>query len=219
MTAQEKQLRALSDKLTAAQSQPWQPSVVLRTMEARGYQVEDWPIPAITMQTWLALERIKSPFISGEFAHDRAAYVAEVLMALRVLSGCNIDATVFFDTCAAAIDDVAAIIKTAVADANATMLDMRPPLEKGTPYRDGFGWWAPLYGYLRRSMTRAEALATPLAEAWMLWAVYLRDHGYREVGTTYAQRDWSAFESPDFPESPESPDTQRGKASRNPTRK
>jgi len=188
-------LKQLSDRIAAAQATPWQPSVVVQTVMGRVHTIAGrWHRGPLTMEKWLDLDEIRSPFISRQFADDPSERAAEVLMTLRVLVEKEIETTAFFKDCAAHNEELARVIADIdglFAEADSTIVAMKMDGVKDSMYRHGFGWWAILYGFLCERFGRLGALATTVQEAWMLYALHLNAHGFKVQGASYEQRDWS----------------------------
>jgi len=180
MTAEEEQnLRALGADLAGAEQSPWQPRVVCRAFaRVPGALV-------LTMQGWIDLEAARSPLLEGSLpdADDADGQLTRAVDAFGL--GPLVAEPGERDLLVVAMLD-------AVFAAFETRLAMRAPGPESSPLAPGgFGAWLPVLACLiaQLGMSRPDALATPVAQAFALIAAHRHNQGWHVTEATYAQRD------------------------------
>jgi hypothetical protein len=176
---EEKNLRSLAADLAAADASTWQPCCIARafTLPADG-------APIFTMQAWIDLDAASSPLLEG-----RLPETEEDLHAAVDAFHCGP-----VDLSAEEAMGLGLMMREAIEEAFALSLPMTPPSNDGggtLSLSAGFGDWLPIYAALvaQLGLSRADARATPVGEAFALLAADKRNRGWMPAGATYAQRD------------------------------
>lgn len=171
------ELNGLSSEIAGAMQSPWEPACVARAFRAPGAGSV-----VFTMEGWIGLEAIRSPLLQGGLPAD-----VEELAAAAAIFGLGID-----DLTPEEAVDLASAMRRAVSEAFAMSLRMEQPAVEtdAAAEPDGFGAWLPLYACLvtQCGLSRAEARACPVGEAYALTAAHRRNQGWRVAGTPYALR-------------------------------
>ena len=176
---EEQNLRSLAAELAAADSGAWQPRGI-----ARAFALPPEGAPVFTMQTWIDLDASSSPLLEG-----RLPETEEELHAAVDAFRCGP-----VDLSAEEAVGLGLMLREAIQEAFAMSLPMNPPCDDGggtMSLSGGFGDWLPIYAALvaQLGLSRAEARATPVGEAFALLAADKRNRGWMPAGATYAQRD------------------------------
>ena len=180
MTETEEQgLRSLAADLAAADQGAWQPRCI-----ARAFALPADGTPVFTMQVWIDLDAASSPLLEG-----RLPETEEELHAAVDAFRCGP-----VDLSAEEAVGLGLMMREAIEEAFALSLPMNPPCDDGggtMSLSGGFGDWLPIYAALvaQLGLSRAEARATPVGEAFALLAADKRNRGWMPSGATYAQRD------------------------------
>ena len=181
----EEQVRELERLRGAARGrgadEAWQPRVIA---EAFGTQAPG-TLPAITMQGWIDLDRVRSPFIAGTELTDADREIAEALRALRPE---RLEAWLGLIEDARAAVEVELEIRAIMAEAFSTALEMEPEEGGMTRAADGMGWWIVVYAALVSRMPSQEALALPVKQANAILAGWRRNEGWMVKGVRYCDR-------------------------------
>jgi len=176
--AEERGLCELSAELAGAEKSPWQPRCVCRAFAyAPGKLV-------LTMQSWINLEAIRSPLLVGK-RPEGDTLQAQLSAAVDAFGIGPLEVTV---------EEAAELIDTmldAVYAAFETQIKLRAPGASGPQQPGGCGDWLPVFSCLvaQIGMSRRDALATPVAQAFALIASHRINQGWHVVDATYAQRD------------------------------
>lgn len=173
----EAELLAASADLAGAVAGPWQPACIARAFAT--------PLPCtrhLTMQQWIDLDALRSPFLRGEMPADVDAFLAAAeAMHLNVSE----------HTSPEDIADLHSVILRACAKAFATALPMRRPGATGSHDAAGFGDWLPLYACLvaEIGLDPDRALELRVDRALALIAGLRHNQGCEVAGTPYALRE------------------------------
>lgn len=171
---EERDLHELSAEIAAVGQSPWQPRTVSRAFASRGQERL-----VFTLQTWIDLDAARSPLLHGELpANEEECSAAHAAFGLAL--GAPEEAEV-----------ICAVMEREIRAALGAALAMRPEEAVTGEEDDGFGDCAPLLAALvsQLGMGRMEALATPVAQAFILIAAHRRNQGWKVAGVPYAIRD------------------------------
>jgi hypothetical protein len=173
------QLEALQAELLGVSASPWQPRTV-----ARAFARTAPPLFRFTLQTWIDLDSLKSPLLQGAFPDDEDSLQA----ALAAFDHPVEDVTAMTPDEAA---NLAELMRDAVQRGFSAALRMRPAEGGAAGTGDGFGAFAPVLACLivQLGFSRADALRTPVEQAFVLIAAHRSNQGWRPAGTPYALRD------------------------------
>ena len=174
---EEKNLRSLAADLAGAEQSAWQPRCI-----ARAFATPPEGAPVFTLQTWIDLDAVSSPLLEG-----RLPETEEELHAAIDAFRCGP-----VDLSAEEAVGLGLMMREAIEEAFAMSLPMTPPNDAGGgPIAGGFGDWLPIYAALtaQLGLSRADARATPVGEAFALLAADKRNRGWMPAAATYAQRD------------------------------
>lgn len=137
----------------------------------------------LTMQGWIDLDAARSPLLLGRLPgteEDLAAAFAVFLPGgLKTSTGTE-------------VFTLSEIMRDEVRDAFAAALPMQPENAAADDEGDdGFGDFAPLLACLisQCGLSAAEAMALPVAQAFVLIASHRRNQGWKVAGKKYAFRD------------------------------
>lgn len=177
--AEEQELRAECNALAQAEQSPWEPRCVARAFMS--------PAPGalgLSMQRWIDLEAVKSPLLLGRWPEGEAA-LAQRSAAVDVF---ELGALVLEWEEA---DELWQAMLDAVREAFALNIKMRAPGASGLGAAAGFGLALPILSCLLSElhMSRLDALATPVAQAFGLIAGHRSNQGWSALDATYTQRD------------------------------
>lgn len=177
------ELCELSNALGSEEKSPWQPRCIASAFAT--------PLPRtrhLTMQAWIDLDAIRSPFLLGIVPEDAEAFLAAASALHLVVT----EHTPPLD-----IAVLQEVIFGAVDRAFATALPMRSP--KGGEKRSdaGFGGWLPLYACLvaEIGLDPDKALEMRVDRALALIAGLRHNQGLEVAGVPYALRDQAAPEA------------------------
>lgn len=173
---EEAELRELQAALSAADASPWQPECI-----ARAFASPKAGDLVFTLQTWIDLDAARSPLLLG-----RTPDTIEELSAACDAFAVTLDAT------ADQALEIAEMMLETIGHGFSARLAMQPPGEFSEEIPDeGFGDWAPVAAALiaQLGLSRTEALATPVAQAFILLAADKHNHGWRVAGERYRWRD------------------------------
>jgi hypothetical protein len=177
------ELRAFGVELAGASQEDLQPRCI-----ARAFARPEASILVLTMQGWIDLDAIGSPILLGLAPEGKEA-PEQIQAALVAFDQPDFDPTLIEPSEAIAI---VTRMLAAVRLAFSTCLRMREPgASLGSASTDGFGTWLPTYTRLIVDchLNRAEAMATPVVEAFALIATSLRNKGWCEAGEPYSMRE------------------------------
>lgn len=175
---EEQQLRAISEALAGAEQSPWEPRCVSKAFASRPGGL------VLTMQGWIDLDAVCSPFLEGRLpdGDDAVAQLSAAVDAfgLGPLEVKPDDAI-----------ELAEAMRKAVTEAFSMQLKMQPPGDTSPKAPGGFGSWLPIFACLvaQIGMSRLDALATPVCQAFALIATHRHNQGWLVSDATYAQRD------------------------------
>lgn len=184
----------LSDAMAAAHASPWEPRCITEAFLPTPETLAGIPLHPLTMRGWLALDRARSPFLSGEWAglcDDEA--LSALLAAVRVLSGrsdLSADALRGLMTpeqAVAAVNQILGIVRRAFR----TRLRMAWRWSKETPARRDpeMGSWLPtLTELITLGMSRDQALDCPVDQAYALIAGAKALEGAEVEGPTWMEQ-------------------------------
>lgn len=175
MTATEEQnLRAFQQEIAEAEQSPWQPACIAAAF-ARTNGLR------FTMQGWIDLELARSPLLEGRLPET----VGDFNAALRAFDLGEQELTLEETT------EVGLAALDAIADGFAMRLGMECPGPRESTRPPGwFGSWLPLLACLvgQIGMSREEALACPVGQAFALLAAHRYNHGWDVAGEPYGLR-------------------------------
>lgn len=167
---------------TAAPQSPWEPACIASTFASKS-SLE--LLLAFTMQTWIDLDAVRSPLLLGqEFA--TAGEFGAALAAFGHPGAIQFEA----EEAAVLTDEM----QQAIALGFSTRLGMRQSgEERGDATEHGFGEWLPLYTFLiaECGISRDDARACPVGEAFALASARRHLQGWQCAGTPYALREKS----------------------------
>lgn len=171
--AETQQLHELSAELSAAELSPWQPRTISRAFTRRGLGEVRF-----TMQVWIDLDAAQSPLLLGDLP-ENLAQTTDAFDAFELDLGEPEEAVLICEA-----------MQRAIADAFAAALPMRPE-KSAADEDDGFGDWAPMLATViaQLGLSRSEALATDVAQAFILIAAHRRNQGWSVAGVPYRLRD------------------------------
>lgn len=181
---EQKELRELGEELAAQEDSPWQPPCIARAFagaNTRREKTEERLCLVLTMQGWIDLDAIRSPFLLEQIPST----ADEAIDAWTVLNpGREVPAPeVLVET-----------ILGSIRDAFSTVMKMRQSGSFGCSFDSsdslGFGSWLPLFACLvtQCGLSPAEALAMPVAQTFALIAAMRSNEGWMPQGESYAQR-------------------------------
>jgi len=180
MTASEEQkLRALQADLAQAEQGKWEPRCVCDAFATNNGGL------VLTMQGWIDLEAVKSPLLYYQLpdGEDTVAQLSAAVDAFRCgpLEKVKPESAVALGN---------AMIE-AVREAFSLQIAMDPPGKSQSRPPGGFGRWLPIFACLigQLKMSRFDALATPVKQAFGLIAAHRHNQGWLPATATYAQRD------------------------------
>lgn len=171
-------LHSLAADLAAAEQSPWQPRCI-----ARAFATPRAGAVVFTMQTWIDLDGASSPLLEGQLP-ETTEQISDAVDAF----GCGpVDLSVEEAL------GLGLMMREAIEEAFAMSLPMSPPDDGdgAVSLSGGCGDWLPIYAALvaQLGLSRADARATPVGEAFALLAADKRNRGWHPTGATYAQRD------------------------------
>lgn len=178
-------LREMQAELVATEESPWQPRCVGRAFCSDAVAGEF----VFSMQVWIDLDAMQSPFLLGEIPEVEVAWV-EFEKAFRAFG--------YFGTTPEACDpEGLVLIGRKMIGVIAEGFAMRVPLDvpEGSSAvkvaANGFGDWLPLLTCLKSQMGFgwAEALELPVGQVYALIAAHRCNEGWSVSGETYALRD------------------------------
>ena len=177
--AEEQELREECNALAQAEQSPWEPRCVARAFMS--------PAPGalvLTMQRWIDLEAVKSPLLLGRLP-DGDDLVAQMSAAVHAFDLGAMEVT------PAELLELAEAMLDAVREAFAMNIKMRAPGASGLGAASGFGLALPILACLLSELhlSRLDALATPVCQAFGLIAGHRSNQGWTALDATYAQRD------------------------------
>lgn len=186
MTAQEEQdLREWSAELAGAERSPWEPRCVAQAF-CSGAADEAL---VFTMQVWIDLEAVRSPFLLGQMPEAEVAYArfAEAIRAFGHPSptpeACTGEELV----------SVGQQIIRVIGQAFAMRLRLAPPegMVSQAAADNGAGDWLPVVACLKSQLgfSLADALALPVGQAFALIVGHRCNQGWSVAGETYVSRD------------------------------
>ncbi len=190
-------LDAFAEEVAAAAQSPWQPRCIAAAFSVQGgaHRVGRLTLQPLTMQGWIDLDAARSWYLGGtpDPEPGDTARLEQLAQVVSVLAGEPVSVV---ELLARKPDEAIALHEAAQAILNAatsTMLSMRPPVERRESHGggdDGFGVWLIVLGSLiaEVGLTRAEALATPVAQAHALIATVRRANGWRVSGGGYKMK-------------------------------
>lgn len=182
---EEKDLRAMSADIAAAEQSGWQPGAIARAFASASQPSTLNPQLALTMQGWIDLDHARSPLLAIGIPAEIT--LAEVDFAAGVFGMESVELTP-----AQAAPLLAPMIRACEA-AFAAALRMSPsqPSTLSSQPPDGFGDWMPLLTMLmvEAHLSLADALALRVDAAFILAATIRRNQGWEPAGVSYALRD------------------------------
>jgi len=185
MTSEDLQdLREMQADLIAAERSRWEPRCV-----AGAFHVRQTPEPfVLTMQAWIDLDAVESPFLLGAFpeAESALAQFEEAFLAFghraTTPAKCDPDELILLGRNMIA----------AIARGFSMRLKLAPPDGfKPAKCGNGLGDWLPVLACLKTQLGfgLAEALALPVEQVFALIAAHRCNQGWTVAGETYAERD------------------------------
>jgi hypothetical protein len=196
MTAEDEQdLRELQAELVSAEQSPWQPRCVARAFRSAA---PEEPF-VFTMQTWIELDAVQSPFLHGRLPEAEDELWAKFEEAFAAF---GFDGTTP-EKCSG--EDLVLIgrkIIRAITHGFSTKLELVPLERSRQSPENGLGGWLPVMACLKAQLgfLWAEAKALPVAQAYALIAAHRCNEGREVAGETYALRDVDPT-SPDLQDS------------------
>jgi hypothetical protein len=175
--AQLEELCELSNASAEALQSPWEPLVVALAFSTPGRHERH-----LTMQQWIDLHAIRSPYLHGERPDERGFFAAAEILQLNVGSGTSAEDRAHLQN----------VILGACTRAFYTVQKMRAEKAQAGSYEeDGFGTWLPLYACLvaELGLTPETALALRVDRAFALIAGLRHNQGQRAVGVPYGLRE------------------------------
>ncbi len=165
-------------ELAGAEQSRWEPRCVCRAFgRAPGRLV-------LTMQGWIDLHAVCSPLLEGQLPDgDDLEHQLSAAVDAFDLGPLEVTPEEAYELGMAMLNAVNAAFET--------QLKMRPPGESQAQAPGGFGNFLPILACLiaQLGMSRADALATPVAQAFALIAAHRRNQGWLVTDASYAQRD------------------------------
>ena len=176
---EEKNLRSLAADLAGAEQSAWQPRCI-----ARAFATPPEGAPVFTLQTWIDLDASSSPLLEGRLPETEE----DLHTAIDAFRCGPIDLS------AGEAVGLGLMMREAIDKAFSLSLPMTPPNDNGggtLSLSAGFGDWLPIYALLvaQLGLSRADARATPVGEAFALLSAVTRNRGWTPAAATYAQRD------------------------------
>ena len=196
--AEDAELLETLEALSEVEQAPFTPRVVVRAFSDGELQVGAWTLFPLTFESWLRLEKCRSPYLIGEPpAEDAAQLLADLADAVSALSGESVKpeqiARHYKDDPTGAIDLVHGVQRV-IRDAFETSIRMVPPRDlrstSHTP-EHGFGLWLVLYSRCihELGMHLHDVFQFEVRQAIALLAVGMLRERYQVSGLTYQQRD------------------------------
>lgn len=175
-------LREFQEELLKAESSQWQPECV-----SEAFFSEPGPF-VLTMQAWIDLERMKSPFLFAQLP-DAEDALEKFEMAFRAFGyretmpeNCDAEELLLLGQ----------MMISSICSAFAMARRLEPPEgSKLAAGENGLGNWLPLLACMKSQLgfTVDDALALPVAKAYALVVAHRCNEGWRVAGETYANRD------------------------------
>ena len=177
-------MQEMSGEDAGKETSQWQPACICNAFASDGNVSP--PRFVLTMQTWINLERVKSPVLNG-YAPDDLDDLQNALRAFYY----NGPTELTFEEWAVLAGEMA----DACVRGFSTRLGMKPKDAGSEFVRHGFGGWAPLFACLVTQAGRglAEALSMPVEQANILVAAMRLNQGWEEAGEPYRQREAVEF--------------------------
>ena len=176
--------REFQQELLAAERSEWQPRCVSRAFASS----RDEDPFAFTMQAWIDLEAVQSPFLLGQFPNDES-YLYQFADAFQAFG--YKESTP--DQCT---EEQLVLLGHKMIRAIAQGFSMHLKLAAPEGFRakradDGMGSWLPVMACLKSQLnfSLAEARSLLVEQAFALMAGHRCNEGWRVDGETYAQRD------------------------------
>lgn len=178
--AEEQELREECNALAQAEQSPWEPRCV-----ARAFMSVTPGALVLTMQQWIDLEAVKSPLLLGRWPENDDAGIAQRSAAVDAFGLGQL--VLEWEEA----DELWQAMLDAVQEAFAMNIKMRAPGASGLGAATGFGLALPILACLLSElhMSRLDALATPVCQAFGLIAGHRSNQGWTALDATYAQRD------------------------------
>jgi hypothetical protein len=173
---EEQQLRELGSDLAGAQESAREPMCV-----ARAFATPQAGTIALTMQSWIDLEAIRSPLLRLEAPAEAEALECAARVFALSLGGMS--------------PEEAAHVWRAMRRAVTSAFELALPMHRpGAPARaghDGFGAWLPLLAFLivECGIDPISARKMRVDHAFALLAACRRNQGWECAATSYAERD------------------------------
>lgn len=138
----------------------------------------------LTMQGWIDLEAVKSPLLQGRLP-EGDDLVGQMSAAVDAFGLGQLEVT------PGELLELAEAMLDAVHAAFAMNIKLRAPGAMGGGADRGFGVALPILSCLLSELhlSRTDALATPVAQAFGLIAGHRHNQGWQALDATYAQRD------------------------------
>lgn len=173
----EAELLEVSRELAASLQSPWQPRCI-----AAAFATPTLHSRHLTMQQWIDLDAIRSPFLLGEIPQD----VDEFLAAAQIFALNVSERTPPQD-----IAVLQQVILRACREAFALALPMQPPGRSEGGEDAGFGDWLPIYTCLvtECGLSPTEVMAHRVDRALATIATKRHNEGWKVGGQPYALRD------------------------------
>ena len=183
MSGQDDQdLRELQAELLDVERSPWQPRCV-----ARAFRTSEDPL-VFTMQAWLDLDAVASPFLLEEMPED-GDYLAQYEVAFAAFG----HVTTTPEACEPAeLVLLGQKMIRAIVLGFSMRVKLSPPEgRKSSGADNGLGDWLPVLACLKSQLgfSLSEALALPVGQAFALIAGHRCNEGWSVAAGNYAQRD------------------------------
>ena len=180
-------LRELQARLAGVSASPWQPRCV-----AAAFRTPDIEHPFVfTMQTWIDLDAVESPFLLGRLPSPDLEWEGIEAAYRDALAAFGREATSLEECDADAFIHIGRSLIRAINRGFAMRLRMNPP--KGFESAggdDGFGDWLPVMACLKAQLYFGwdEALVMPVKQAFGVINAHRRNEGWMPAETPYGLR-------------------------------
>ncbi len=191
MTEDEQDLRAMQAELLAAEQSAWEPRCVARAFGSGKWEAGSGKVFVFTMQVWIDLEAVESPFLLGRLPEAEVA-LEQFEEAFRAFGH---EGT----TPEACDGEELVLLGRKMLVVIGREFAMRVRLSPPEGYRNcgsrnadcGMGDWLPIVACLKTQLGfgLAEALALPVGQAFALIAAHRCNEGWGVAGETYVLRD------------------------------